>query len=164
MKRYAFIKDGIITEGPIFLQKNWENVSGLDLLDDDQLKALGWLPWRFVEIDAEIITGTNIEIYDTEIVETQIGRNRTDEEIQESLNNLRKNMSVTPLQIRRALRQNNLLNDVLTYINSSSEEIIEAWEYAIQIDRMNPLIIEAANVLGISDDTLDDIFKLASRL
>jgi hypothetical protein len=164
MKRYALIKNGVITEGPIFLPKNWENISGLDLLDDNQLKALGWLPWRFVEINAEIITGTIVEIYDTEIVETQTGRNRTDEDIQESLINLRKNMSVTPLQIRRALRKKDLLNDIMTYINSSSEEIIEAWEYAIQIDRMNPLIIEASNILGISDDTLDDIFVLASKL
>src|SRR5690606_6788891 len=52
--------------------------------------------------------------------------------------------SVTPLQARRALRQAGLLVTVEAQIATMGEEAVEAWEYAVAIDRDNPLLLAAA--------------------
>ncbi len=77
---------------------------------------------------------------------------------------MRCGMSVTPLQIRRALRQVELLDEVQNFIENSSAEVREAWEYAIQIDRNNELIIGAANAIGVSEQEVDNLFRLAATL
>jgi len=146
------------------LPTNWGNVSGLNKLDNSDLKVFGWLPWRFVEIQAEVLTGSTVEIFEDEIVETQTGRNKTPEEIAAEQEQWRKSTSVTPLQIRRALRQTGLLDEVQSFIESSSVEVREAWEYAIQIDRNNELIIGAANAIGVSEQEVDNLFRLAATL
>jgi hypothetical protein len=79
--RYAYVENGKIIEGPKSLPTAWRNISGLNNLSDADLKALGWLPWRFVETQGEVITGSVIDIRENEIVETQTRRNKTDEEI-----------------------------------------------------------------------------------
>jgi hypothetical protein len=164
MTRFACVENNQIIEGPMFLPKNWRNVSGLDLLSVDDLRLIGWLPWRFVEIQAEVITGSSVQITDTEIVETQTGRDRTPEENQEILNQWRKSVSVSPLQIRRALRAVGLLDEINAFVESSSVEVREAWEYAIQIDRTNEMLLDASSAMGMSDLEVDDLFRLALTL
>jgi len=44
MANYFHITNGVIDIGPRPLPKAWRNISGLDLLPADKLKALGWLP------------------------------------------------------------------------------------------------------------------------
>lgn len=164
MNRYALVQEGQIVQGPVPLPKNWGNISGLNKLDNAALKPLGWLPWRFVEIQAEVLTGSTVEIFEDEVVETQTGRNKTPEEIAAEQEQWRKSTSVTPLQIRRALRQVGLLDEVQNFIENSSAEVREAWEYAIQIDRNNELIIGAANAIGVSEQEVDNLFRLAATL
>lgn len=164
MNRYALVQEGRIVQGPMVLPKNWGNVSGLNKLDNAALKPLGWLPWRFVEIQAEVLTGSTVEIFEDEVVETQTGRNKTPEEIAAEQEEWRRSTSVTPLQIRRALRQVGLLDEVQNFVENSSAEVREAWEYAIQIDRNNDLIIGAANTIGISEQEVDSLFRLAATL
>ena len=164
MNRYALLQGGQIIEGPVPLPTNWGNISGLDKLDNAALKTLGWLPWRFVEIQAEVLTGSTVEIFEDEVVETQTGRDKTAEEIEAELQDWRRMTSVTPLQIRRALRQVGLLDDVQNFIENSPVEIREAWEYAIQIDRNNGLIVNAAGTIGVSEQQVDDLFRLAATL
>jgi hypothetical protein len=77
---------------------------------------------------------------------------------------MRQRMSVTPLQIRRALRQRGLLSLVTEFVNAAEEEVREAWEYAIQINRTNSLIIAAAEAIGASDDDVDELFRIAATL
>jgi hypothetical protein len=72
--------------------------------------------------------------------------------------------SVTPLQIRRALRQVGLNDEVAAFVEASSPEVREAWEYAVQIDRNNELIAAAAASIGATDAEVDDLFRLAATL
>lgn len=77
---------------------------------------------------------------------------------------MRRGMSVTPLQIRRALRTVGLLDDITSFVEAAPVEVREAWEYAIQIDRTNEMIVNAALTLGMSEEEVDDLFRLALTL
>jgi len=164
MSRYAYVEDGAVVEGPMALPINWRNTSGLDRLNTAELRALGWLPWRLVEIQAEVLTGSTVEVFNTEVVETQTGRDRTPEEIAAALDDWRRATTVTPLQIRRALRQVGLMDEVAAFVEASPPEVREAWEYAVQIDRNNELIAAAAASIGTTDEDVDELFRLAATL
>ena len=77
---------------------------------------------------------------------------------------MRRGMSVTPLQIRRALLRQGLLDDVTAFVEAADLETRMAWEYAIQIDRNNELIIGAANAIGVPEQEVDNLFRLAATL
>lgn len=72
--------------------------------------------------------------------------------------------SVTPLQIRRALLQQGLLDDVQAFVEAADLETRMAWEYAVQIDRNNALIAACATALGKTDAEIDDLFRFAATL
>lgn len=72
--------------------------------------------------------------------------------------------SVTPLQIRRALLAQGLLDEVQAFVEAADLETRMAWEYAIQIDRDNALIAAAAEAIGATDADVDDLFRLAVTL
>jgi hypothetical protein len=72
--------------------------------------------------------------------------------------------SVTPLQMRKALREMGLAATVKSFVASQSEDVQEAWEYANSIDRDNTLIATAAAALGMTDEQADDLFRLAASL
>ena len=86
------------------------------------------------------------------------------EEIAAELAEWRAGMSVTPLQIRRALLAQGLLDDVTAFVEQADLETRMAWEYAVQIDRDNALIAAAAAAIGASDEAVDDLFRLAGTL
>jgi hypothetical protein len=65
---------------------------------------------------------------------------------------------VTPLQIRRALRQFGMLDQVNAYVATQSGEVQDAWQFAIAISRNNPMVVAAATALGVDADAL---FRLA---
>jgi len=90
--------------------------------------------------------------------------NKSESEIEFELNQWRENMKVSPLQIRRALRQQGLYESILDYISKQDPEIQDAWEYAIEIQRNDLLIIMAADELGYEPVEVDNIFKLAYNL
>lgn len=68
---------------------------------------------------------------------------------------------VTPLQIRRALRQLGHSAAVAVYVSAQSEEVQEAWEFATRIPYDDPLIDAAASGLGLDKAAL---FRLAATL
>lgn len=72
--------------------------------------------------------------------------------------------SVTPLQMRKALRASGLHADVLAYVAGINDEAQEAWEYATVIERGNPLIVAAAQSFGKTDEEIDAMFRLAASL
>ena len=41
---YCYVKNGSVERGPVVLPKSWRNISGFNLLPDDRLAELGWLP------------------------------------------------------------------------------------------------------------------------
>lgn len=71
---------------------------------------------------------------------------------------------VSPLQMRRALRAAGLKDGIDDFLVGAGEEAQEAWEYATEIRRDNPLVAMAAAELDKSDDELDDLFRLAATL
>lgn len=72
--------------------------------------------------------------------------------------------SVTAVQLRKALNQLKLRNDVNKYIESQDQDTQDTWEYAVEIQRQNPLIEAAAKALGKTTEEVDDLFRLAHTL
>ena len=96
--RYAFVQEGKIVDGPRGLPTAWRNISGFHHMPQQDLIALGWLPWRLVEVphpgEDYVFNGSTIEITAEEIVETQIYRPKTqgekDGEEQQRISNVRQ--------------------------------------------------------------------------
>jgi hypothetical protein len=97
-------------------------------------------------------------------MQTWIITDKTSEEIASEINQWRSSTSVTPLQIRRALRTVGLLDDITSFVEAAPVEVREAWEYAIQIDRDNALIAAAAEAIGATAEDVDNLFRLAATL
>lgn len=72
--------------------------------------------------------------------------------------------TLTPLQARRALRQLGLKAAVDAYVATLPEEAQEAWQYATAIQRQDPILTVGAAALGLTDDQIDDLFRLGSTL
>lgn len=73
-------------------------------------------------------------------------------------------ISVTPLQMRKALRHSGLKPLVDGFLATIDEEALEEWEYATAIDRKNPTIAMAAGLISLKDEQVDDLFRLASEM
>lgn len=71
---------------------------------------------------------------------------------------------VSPLQFRRALRASGIKAGADAYIATLDEEAMEAWEYAVEIRRRDPMIVAAAAALNMSEAEADDLFRLAATL
>ncbi len=78
---YCLVENNAIVDGPRALPSSWRNVSGLNWLSDDELKALGWLPVRIDEgaVD-EKFSGSMFVINPHEVVEVKLWRAYTAEE------------------------------------------------------------------------------------
>jgi hypothetical protein len=72
--------------------------------------------------------------------------------------------SVTPLQARRALRQAGLLAAVEAAVAQADDDTQDAWQYALSIERSNPIIAALAAQLDMTDEQIDDLFRLAATL
>jgi hypothetical protein len=83
MKLYCYTEDGETATGAQPLPVNWQNVSNFDLLDDQDLKQYGWLPYVQVSENKEVFVSSTREILEDKVVETVITRDKTPEEIQE---------------------------------------------------------------------------------
>jgi hypothetical protein len=93
--RYAYVQNNQIVDGPKGLPKAWGNTSGFNLLSDPELAALGWLPWRLIEVQSPgndwVATNPTVVIGETEITETQTYRQKTQEELAEEAAQLIEN-------------------------------------------------------------------------
>ena len=70
-------------------------------------------------------------------------------------------VSVTPLQMRRALRAAGLKATVDAALASASEEVREEWEFASQVSRDNPTLGAMASALNLTSTQVDNLFILA---
>ena len=70
--------------------------------------------------------------------------------------------SVTPLQMRRALRQLNMRDAVEAAVAGADPDTKDAWEFATIIVRSDPIIAAMAAALGKTEQEVDDLFRLAS--
>jgi hypothetical protein len=65
---------------------------------------------------------------------------------------------VTPLQMRAALRQMNLLDQVNTFVGAQTPAVQDAWEYADTMPITNPMVSAVAAALSVN---LGALFTLA---
>ena len=88
--RYAFVEDGIVKQSNRPLPNTWANVSNFDLFDSETLKNYGWYPYRFVEAQKDvydIIDGSYFSIEENEVVEYQTTRKKSEQDIQNEIDN-----------------------------------------------------------------------------
>lgn len=71
---------------------------------------------------------------------------------------------VTPRQIRLALTASGLRATVEAAVSAGSQDLKDWWEYALDIERSNPLINAMATQLNIASDDVDNLFRLAASL
>lgn len=170
---YALVENNIVAQYPYSatdLIRSKPDVSWpVGVLPDDLLSQFGVLPVRRIsppiyDPATQHLTEGQPEQKDNTWVQTWIITDKTPEEIASEINQWRSSTSVTPLQIRRALRTVGLLDDITSFVEAAPVEVREAWEYAIQIDRTNEMIVNAALTLGMSEEEVDDLFRLALTL
>lgn len=72
--------------------------------------------------------------------------------------------SVTPRQVRLLLLSQNLLDQVEGIIAQSDRATQITWEFAIEFNRNDPLLIALAKQLNLTDEQVDQFFITASQL
>jgi hypothetical protein len=81
---YGHVTAGAIDDGPCQLPVSWKNISGLNNLSSEQQIELGWLPWILVEVQPgpnQVSNSETVVVQSTQIVQTQLVRDMTSEEI-----------------------------------------------------------------------------------
>jgi hypothetical protein len=71
-------------------------------------------------------------------------------------------LSVTPLQMRKALRAAGLIDTVTNYVATLDDDSKDAWEYATEIERGNAIIAAGATALNMTSGQVDDLFRAAA--
>ena len=71
---------------------------------------------------------------------------------------------VSALQARRALLAAGILDQVEAAIARQPRAVQITWEYATEIHRDDPMLIEVAQAIGLNTNTLDDLFRAAAKL
>ena len=71
---------------------------------------------------------------------------------------------ITALQARRALLAANMLDQVDAAIARQPRAVQITWEYATEIHRDDPMLVEVAQAIGLNTNTLDDLFRAAAKL
>lgn len=72
--------------------------------------------------------------------------------------------SVSPWQIRKAINSVGLRADVESAIKLADIEMQDAWQYALEFRRDNPLVANLSRLLDKSDAEIDALFELAAGL
>ena len=83
---------------------------------------------------------------------------------EEALLSKRSSMVCTPWQIRKALTILNLREAVETAVSQADQQIKDAYEFAQEFKRLDPLVISFGTILEKTDLELDDLFTLAMSL
>jgi hypothetical protein len=86
---YILVENNKIIGNPSPLPTIWANISNFHVLDSETVKQYGWYPYRFVTANIngnQVYDGSDIVIEETEVVEYQKVRNKTEEEIQNNIN------------------------------------------------------------------------------
>ena len=72
--------------------------------------------------------------------------------------------SITPWQIRKALNQLGLRDAIEQAVAGADQTTKDAWEFATEFVRTDPLIATIQAVLGKTDEEVDALFILGSTL
>jgi hypothetical protein len=136
----------------------------VDTLASFGVYALLPTPTPEYNVDTQHVNEGKPKLINGAWTQTWVITNKSAEELNTELLNWRKRVKVSPLQMRRALRQQGLVSAVTAYIAQQSEDTQDAWEYAIEIRRNDLLIESAAVALGKTPAEIDDLFRLAQTL
>jgi len=71
---------------------------------------------------------------------------------------------ISALQARRALLAADMLDQVEAAIAQQPRAVRLAWEYATEIYRDDPMLVEVAKAIGLNTNMLDDLFRAAAKL
>lgn len=71
---------------------------------------------------------------------------------------------VSAWQIRKALNQLKLRNQVETAVAASDQNLKDAWEYAASVERDHPLVAQMGIALNKTAAEMEALFKLAKNL
>lgn len=85
----------------------------------------------------------------------------TDEEAYEYFAQNPDNLKVTSRQIRLALLQSNISMDLISEALSGNPGPVIEWEYSQYIERSHPLVSQVGQMLGLSEDEINNLFQLA---
>jgi hypothetical protein len=167
MANYVYVENNIIKEYYDFLPQNWRNISGFNLINDENyLKSVGWYKVIKNEInyDSSCQRIINYEyIFDGDKVQENI--------ILENFSpSEEKNVpsSITATQIRLWLVKNNIsLESIEQAINSLEndslrKELLVKWEYVPYFERNNIFINQIGDMLGLTSQQIDQAFIEAS--
>lgn len=77
--------------------------------------------------------------------------------------------AITPRQAKIALLHAGLLDDVETAISAIPDETTRRiaqieWEYAQEVRRDWPLLVAVAGQMGLADEQVDDLFRIAANI
>ncbi|MCK5603164.1 hypothetical protein KAR91_14880 [Candidatus Pacearchaeota archaeon] len=107
-------------------------------------------------------------VYDNSKKETKLlddtGFNARQPTTEQSLNEYRKTLIVTPWQIRKALNQTGKRGAVNSFINTADQDTKDGWEVATSFERLHPMIVALGPELGLSEVEIDQLFELAKIL
>lgn len=88
----------------------------------------------------------------------------TEDEVFQLLGQNAVPQSVTPKQARLVLSQAGLLPQVNAMVRAADEATQITWDYALTINRDDPLIIQMGTALGLSDTDIDNLFVQAAQI
>lgn len=71
---------------------------------------------------------------------------------------------VTPRQIRLALSQIGIRQEIEDWVKAQDISVQDSWQYATEVTRDNPLVLASCAALGKTDADLDAVFALARTL
>lgn len=92
---YIQVENGEIKGYPRPLPQNWSDVSNFYLLQNERLRQYGWYPVRFVpaeKTDNDVVIGQSFVVEGTEVVQYEQIRPKTQDEINQEINQLWENI------------------------------------------------------------------------
>lgn len=72
--------------------------------------------------------------------------------------------TITIRQARRVLLAAGLLDDVEAVVANTSREVQIDWEFATEVNRSWPVLVEMSKLIGLTEEQLDDLFIQGSML
>lgn len=81
-----------------------------------------------------------------------------------TIEQIRAQMRCNSYQLRQALSQAGLRDQVEAAVASGGQELMDAWFHWPTFDRLHPKILQIGTALGQTDAQLDDLFNLAATL
>lgn len=167
-----YLKDGVVVESfhryPVSYQIDGIAYRVADLVAaGHDVEPLGFFARAYpqpVLAEGQYVDGFTLQVIDGRPVATPTVADKTAEQLAEELAARRAAMVVSPSQCRLALAQVDLLDSVTAMVAASALNVQVMWEFASVIERTNPLVVQLASALGLTEQGTDDLFTLAATL